>query len=142
MTDLPRLGDAVPTIAYHADEVRLFCYSALTWNPHRIHFDHPYATGTEGYPGLVVQGPLLGGLILRSASEWAGGRGRVVGSRYRSSRPAFAGEQLTCTGEITDVTETDGRTIEVTLDMAVRLADGTPACTGVVRVALDDGAAR
>jgi len=39
------------------DPVSLFRYSALTFNPHRIHYDRPYAMGTEGYPGLVVHGP-------------------------------------------------------------------------------------
>jgi 3-methylfumaryl-CoA hydratase len=39
------------------DPVSLFRYSALTFNPHRIHYDRPYAMNTEGYPGLVVHGP-------------------------------------------------------------------------------------
>ena len=39
------------------DPVSLFRYSALTFNPHRIHYDRPYAMGVEGYPGLVVHGP-------------------------------------------------------------------------------------
>jgi len=39
------------------DPVTLFRYSALTFNPHRIHYDRPYAMGVEGYPGLVVHGP-------------------------------------------------------------------------------------
>jgi len=39
------------------DPVTLFRYSALTFNPHRIHYDRPYAMQTEGYPGLVVHGP-------------------------------------------------------------------------------------
>lgn len=39
------------------DPVTLFRYSALTFNPHRIHYDRPYAMHTEGYPGLVVHGP-------------------------------------------------------------------------------------
>ena len=39
------------------DPVSLFRYSALTFNPHRIHYDRPYAVGTEGFPGLVVHGP-------------------------------------------------------------------------------------
>ena len=39
------------------DPVSLFRYSALTFNPHRIHYDRPYAMATEGFPGLVVHGP-------------------------------------------------------------------------------------
>src|ERR1700710_871601 len=38
------------------EPVTLFRYSALTFNPHRIHYDRPYAMNTEGYPGLVVHG--------------------------------------------------------------------------------------
>jgi len=41
------------------DEVMLFRYSALTFNGHRIHYDRRYATEVEGYPGLVVHGPLI-----------------------------------------------------------------------------------
>jgi len=40
-----------------ANAVSLFRFSAITFNPHRIHYDKPYATGVEGYPGLVVHGP-------------------------------------------------------------------------------------
>jgi 3-methylfumaryl-CoA hydratase len=45
------------------DVVRLFRYSALTFNGHRIHYDRPYAMGVEGYPGLVVHGPLIATLL-------------------------------------------------------------------------------
>ena len=46
------------------DPVLLFRYSALTFNGHRIHYDRPYATGIEGYPGLIVHGPLIATLLL------------------------------------------------------------------------------
>ena len=46
------------------DPVLLFRYSALTFNGHRIHYDQPFCTGTEGYGGLVVHGPLLATLML------------------------------------------------------------------------------
>ena len=42
----------------------LFRYSALTFNGHRIHYDRPYAMQEEGYPGLVVHGPLIATLLL------------------------------------------------------------------------------
>jgi 3-methylfumaryl-CoA hydratase len=45
------------------DEVMLFRYSALTFNGHRIHYDRSYVTGVEGYPGLVVHGPLIATLL-------------------------------------------------------------------------------
>jgi 3-methylfumaryl-CoA hydratase len=46
------------------DEVLLFRYSALTFNGHRIHYDRRYAMEVEGYPGLVVHGPLITTLLL------------------------------------------------------------------------------
>jgi 3-methylfumaryl-CoA hydratase len=46
------------------DPVLLFRYSALTFNGHRIHYDRPYAMQEEGYPGLVVHGPLIATLLL------------------------------------------------------------------------------
>ena len=58
----PETSDFSRTI--HPDPVLLFRYSALTFNGHRIHYDQPYATGVEGYPGLVVHGPLLATLLM------------------------------------------------------------------------------
>jgi len=46
------------------DAVLLFRYSALTFNGHRIHYDRPYATEVEGYPGLIVHGPLIATLLV------------------------------------------------------------------------------
>ena len=46
------------------DDVLLFRYSALTFNGHRIHYDRRYATEVEGYPGLIVHGPLIATLLV------------------------------------------------------------------------------
>ncbi len=46
------------------DAVLLFRYSALTFNGHRIHYDHPFVTKVEGYPGLIVHGPLIATLLV------------------------------------------------------------------------------
>lgn len=56
--DAPDLGVAVAHMPVLADPVRLFRFSALTFNGHRIHYDADYARGVEGYAGLVVHGPL------------------------------------------------------------------------------------
>ena len=48
----------------HPDPVLLFRYSAVTFNSHRIHYDYPYVTKVEGYPGLVVHGPLTATLLI------------------------------------------------------------------------------
>ena len=49
------------------DPVLLFRYSALTFNGHRIHYDRSYASGVEGYPGLIVHGPLIATLLVDEA---------------------------------------------------------------------------
>ena len=53
----PAPTDATWSRKIMADPVLLFRFSALTFNGHRIHYDQPYVTGTEGYPGLIVHGP-------------------------------------------------------------------------------------
>lgn len=57
-------GSAAWSREIHPDAVMLFRYSALTFNGHRIHYDRKYATEVEGYPGLVVHGPLIATLLL------------------------------------------------------------------------------
>jgi 3-methylfumaryl-CoA hydratase len=71
-----------------ADPVLLFRYSALTFNGHRIHYDRSYATEVEGYPGLVVHGPLLGTLLIDALCTHAPG---TTVSRYafKALRPVF-----------------------------------------------------
>jgi len=65
----PKLrGDATPaqpdwSETVQPSSVMLFRYSAVTFNGHRIHYDQPYATQAEGYPDLVVHGPLLATLM-------------------------------------------------------------------------------
>jgi 3-methylfumaryl-CoA hydratase len=70
------------------DPVLLFRYSALTFNGHRIHYDRPYATGEEGYPGLVVHGPLLATLLVDLARRQAPDR-FIRRFEFRAVRPTF-----------------------------------------------------
>jgi 3-methylfumaryl-CoA hydratase len=98
--DLPEPAWREPFVA---DEVTLFRFSALTFNGHRIHYDHPYATGVEGYPGLVVHGPLLALLLLDAGVRRLPGGGAALGAkllsfRYRAVGPAFCSEPLRLEG--------------------------------------------
>ncbi|HBP6729772.1 acyl-CoA dehydrogenase [Pseudomonas aeruginosa] len=68
----------------------LMRFSALTFNAHRIHYDREYATHVEGYPGLVVHGPLIATLLLDLAYERLPGI-RVVEFSFRAIRPLFDG---------------------------------------------------
>jgi 3-methylfumaryl-CoA hydratase len=60
----PAPAEAVWRRIIHPSPVMLFRYSAVTMNSHRIHYDHVYVTEVEGYPGLVVHGPLTTTLLL------------------------------------------------------------------------------
>jgi 3-methylfumaryl-CoA hydratase len=80
--------DAVWRRVVPADPVLLFRFSALTFNGHRIHYDRPYATGTEGYPGLVVHGPLQAMLLLELARAAEPAR-PVRRFDYRAVAPIF-----------------------------------------------------
>ena len=72
----------------------LFRYSALTFNSHRIHYDQPYATMTEGYRGLVVQGPLIASLLLDLARSVLGSETALASFDFRAISPAVADEPL------------------------------------------------
>jgi 3-methylfumaryl-CoA hydratase len=97
--DLPQPGEAAPapvaapadaawTRRIEPDDVLLFRYSALTFNGHRIHYDRRYVKEVEGYPGLVVHGPLIATLLLdllrRELPD-----ARVNGFSFRAVKPLF-----------------------------------------------------
>ncbi|HEU5083650.1 MAG TPA: hypothetical protein VFU14_09945 [Acidimicrobiales bacterium] len=71
------------------DERLLFRYSALTFNTHRIHYDLPYVTEVEGYPGLVVHGPLTATLLAHLAEQQL--LSPLSRFEFRATSPTFAG---------------------------------------------------
>jgi len=101
-TDAPWQREFVP------DPVALFRYSALTFNGHRIHYDRSYVTQEEGYPGLVVHGPLIATLLvdlLRRQLPQA----RVASFQFRAVRPTFDPHPLRLNGRPC----ADGQTIDL-----------------------------
>ncbi|SFP71230.1 3-methylfumaryl-CoA hydratase [Geodermatophilus dictyosporus] len=96
-TGTPAPGGDGPAVELRPDEAVLFRFSALTYNAHRIHYDHPYATRVEGHPGLVVHGPLLALLLLEVPRRHT--RDRAVASfAHRLTRPAYAGTPVRAVG--------------------------------------------
>jgi 3-methylfumaryl-CoA hydratase len=65
----------------------LFRFSALTFNAHRIHYDRMYATGEEGYPGLVVHGTLLAVLLMELVRR--NDTRQVTHFSFRAQAPLF-----------------------------------------------------
>ena len=79
--------------SHPADPVLLFRYSALTFNGHRIHYDRDYVTKVEGYPGLIVHGPLQASLLIEFAAKL---RGHKAPAKfvYRGVQPLFDGAEF------------------------------------------------
>ncbi len=92
-------GDAQWSRQLLPDEVLLFRYSALTFNGHRIHYDRRYATEVEGYPGLVVHGPLIATLLLDLVRRELPGA-RLASFRFRALRPTFDGRPMRVNGRL------------------------------------------
>lgn len=114
----PRL-DLVP------DERLLFRYSALTFNTHRIHYDLPYATGEEGYPGLVFHGPLSATLLAGLAETALGGPLRSFS--FRATAPTFAGVALHL---VCDAERPEGDALGSGIRVRAVRRDGTTTMTG------------
>lgn len=100
-------GTPVWSSPFLPDPVRLVRYSALTFNGHRIHYDHPYVTKTEGYPDLVVNGGLITMLAFELAR--ANGPSPLISVSSRNVRPLFVNRPFTVCGE----PSADGKTAKL-----------------------------
>ncbi len=100
--DAPATPQPAPTGApwrreWLPDDVMLFRYSALTFNGHRIHYDRRYVTEVEGYPGLVVHGPLIATLLLDLLRREAPGA-ELASFQFKAVRPTFDGRPMRVNG--------------------------------------------
>ena len=89
-------------------EVLLFRYSALAFIGHRIHYDKPYATEVEGYPNLVVHGPLIATLLMDLLRRNQP-RATVLEFSFKAVRPSFLGNALNLCARPSP----DGKTVEL-----------------------------
>ncbi len=109
-----------------ADPVLLFRYSALTFNSHRIHYDRDYVTKAEGYPGLLLHGPMQAALLVEMAAKLRGGRAPQKFS-YRGVQPLFDGAEFSVNAnESADTIElwTANATGEPTMKATATMAQG------------------
>ena len=90
------------------DDVLLFRYSALTFNGHRIHYDRRYVTKTEGYPGLIVHGPLIATLLVELLRQQMP-HAEITRYEFRAVRPLFDINPFYTCGE----PQPDGKTIHL-----------------------------
>ena len=104
----PLAGQAAWSRTIVPDDILLFRYSALTFNGHRIHYDRQYVTQVEGYPGLIVHGPLIATLLLDLLRRQLPGA-RVVAFDFKALRPTFDLHPFSVHGKLHE----DGRTIDL-----------------------------
>lgn len=104
----PAPADAVWSRTIMPDPVLLFRYSALTFNGHRIHYDRPYVTEVEGYPGLIVHGPLIATLLIELIRANLPAR-RIQSFSFRAVSPLFDTETFSVHAR----PDADGRTIQL-----------------------------
>lgn len=97
---------------------KLFRFSALTYNAHRIHYDADYARDVEGFPGLVVHGPLLAVHATEAVRSHHPDR-EVIAVEHRLRAPAYVGEQIVLEAG----TSQDRIDVAVTVDGRRRCAD-------------------
>jgi 3-methylfumaryl-CoA hydratase len=109
------------------DPVLLFRFSALTANAHRIHYDRDYARDVEGFPGLVVHGPLLALLLLELPRRHCPGR-RLADVSFRLQAPVFAGQDVAARG----LPGSDGAEVHI-------CSGGVTAARGEVRFVTEEG---
>ena len=86
----PDLGQPLAVQDLASDPVRLFRFSAMTFNGHRIHYDVDYARNVEGYGGLVVHGPMQAVAMLNLAAKVMGACPKVF--TFRGLSPLICGE--------------------------------------------------
>ena len=136
--DIRRLepGQSLPVREFRTTEIQQFQYNAVLWNSHRIHFDAPYAREAEGYPGLVVAGPMLGDWLHQCVLDWLGEHGRLVAVEYSNRRAAYVGDTVRSTGTVTTVDRESGR---VTIEVAILNQKDEVLCPGTATAELATG---
>jgi 3-methylfumaryl-CoA hydratase len=104
----PLAGQAAWSRTIVPDDVLLFRYSALTFNGHRIHYDRQYVTQVEGYPGLIVHGPLIATLLVDLVRRSVPGA-QLASFAFKAVRPTFDLHAFSVHG----TPSADGKTIEL-----------------------------
>jgi hydroxyacyl-ACP dehydratase HTD2-like protein with hotdog domain len=94
------IGMALPPLHKTPSNTLLFLYSAITWNPQRIHYDKDY-TLTEGYRDVIVHGPLRGAFLSQLLTLWVGEEGTLKKLSYANRDIAYVNEPLICKGAVT-----------------------------------------
>ena len=122
-----KVGDLLPPLRHTVSPFQLFRYSAVTWNPHRIHIDEQHARA-EGHRGLALHSHLRAALALRAVTEGLGPEWQITKISYRLRTPLYAPIDVTYTARVIAV---DGN--DVTLELIEENPSGEVGFEGSAR---------
>jgi len=96
------IEEEIPAMVKTPTRVQLFLYSAIRWNAHRIHYDSEYAKNKEGYPSVLVHGPLIGAFLGQYMTDWISPGGSLKKIAYSNRSPVYPDEPCVMKGRITE----------------------------------------
>jgi len=128
------VGDEIPVLTATIGSAQLFLMSAVTLNPHRIHYDEGWARH-EGYEERVIHGPFHGEVIIQTVQNWLGSTGWLRELEYSNRRYAILGDKLAGHGRILRMYVEGGRNL-ADLDVWVENQNGEVTAPGTATVVL------
>ncbi len=96
------VGDSLPTLEKKIYLPKMMAYAAATWDFARIHYDAAYSR-SQGLPGPVVDGQMLGAFLAQMVQQWAGPRSFLQSLSFQNRGMVHPGDTLTCGGRVANV---------------------------------------
>lgn len=122
------IGSALPPLHRTLDPAMLVAYAGATWDWYRPHYDL-LAARRAGFPGVVVDGQLLGALLAEHVQDWGGPRARLRDLAFRYGAMVLAGDQVQVTGVVTARRATRAAGAEAVVEQRVSVG-GRPVIVG------------
>ena len=96
------IGQEIPSLSKHVDSVSMMMYGASTWDFHKLHHDKDYAN-SKGMKSPVLDGQQMGAFLAQQVLDWTGTDSTLKRLAFRYTGFVFAGDDLTCKGQVADV---------------------------------------
>jgi len=103
------VGDRLDTLEKTFTRPQLFRFSAIRWNPHRIHYDPMYATEEADHPDVLIHGPLHEAAIQQLLMNWVGTEGHLVELNCRTVGRGIPEQPYFVEAEVTAIEQSDQR---------------------------------
>lgn len=130
-----KFGESIPDLIKNPTSIAMFRFSAVMWNAHRTHIDHPYATDAEGHGSTLTQDYLLATYLTEMLTKWGGPHSRITRLSYRNRGPVHANTTVRCWGKITGI-EKQGDLTKVELEIGLDNHEKLTAVPGSATILL------